>query len=306
MIHRPGQRIRLNTPRPQEPVGSPARAVRLLATVLAPTGLLTGLVFYFGRLHAYWLFDHFGVPLSVMQLTAQDYLVRGEDGLFEPLVVAAAATLIALWVYWFARGRLSDRAWDRVLVWLAPVALVLGLAGAGIAVAALVNRDLFTETYAIPGTSLALGVLALVWASHLRAAHHRRRLPPALAVAEWVAAFGLISVGLFWATADYAGAVGIGRAYEVEASLPDRPDAVVYSAKSLNLRVHGVTEVRCSAPDGAFTFRYDGLKLVLQSGGQYLLLPHDWNPDGGSAIVLPRTNDLRLEFTRVPATERTC
>lgn len=40
-----------------------------------------------------------------------------------------------------------------------------------------------------------------------------------------------------------------------------------------------------------------GLKLVLQSGGQYFFLPAGWTTAGGAALVLPRTDALRLEFT---------
>ena len=57
----------------------------------------------------------------------------------------------------------------------------------------------------------------------------------------------LVSVGLFWAVGDYAGAVGTGRGHDVEASLPTLADVVVYSAESLNLRVAGVGEMQCGA-----------------------------------------------------------
>jgi hypothetical protein len=39
-------------------------------------------------------------------------------------------------------------------------------------------------------------------------------------------------------------------------------------------------------------FRYDGLKLVLQSGDQYLFLPEAWSPGNGVAILMPRNASL--------------
>jgi hypothetical protein len=77
---------------------------------------------------------------------------------------------------------------------------------------------------------------------------------------------------------------------------------VVYSAKSLSLNAPGVRETRCQDPDAAYRFRYDGLKLVLQSGDQYLFLPAGWSPRDGVAILMPRSDSLRLEL--VPAAAR--
>ena len=108
--------------------------------------------------------------------------------------------------------------------------------------------------------------------------------------------FMLVSVGLFWAVGDYAGAVGTGRGHDVETSLPTLADVVVYSAESLNLRVAGVGEMPCQNPAAAYRFRYDGLKLVLQSGNQYLFLPANWTPADGAALLVPRSDALRLEF----------
>jgi hypothetical protein len=36
---------------------------------------------------------------------------------------------------------------------------------------------------------------------------------------------------------------------------------------------------------------------VLRSGNQYLFLPEDWTRENGTALVIPRTDTLRLEFS---------
>lgn len=53
----------------------------------------------------------------------------------------------------------------------------------------------------------------------------------------------------------------------------------------------------CKNSDAAYRFRYEGLKLIPQSGNQYLFLPASWAPTNGAAIVLPRSETLRLEFS---------
>ncbi|WP_410597536.1 hypothetical protein [Amycolatopsis sp. lyj-23] len=291
----------LRPPRAEAAPESPSKAVRLLGSVIAPTTVLTGLLFFFGRQHANWLLDYFGVPLSTMGLTAQDYLVRSADGLFAPIAVVLAAVLVLLWVYRFLRARLAETAWQRLLRAATPVAVVGGLAGVVVAGVGVVHPEAFATSYAVPGAGLSLGVLFLVAASRMPASRTPRPRPAAFATVELPAAFVLVSVGLFWAVADYSASVGVGRAIEIEGTLAVPPETVLYSAKSLNLTAPGVRETTCRNPDSAYHYRYTGLKLILQSGGQYFLLPVQWHKADGTAVVLPRTDALRLEFT--PATD---
>jgi hypothetical protein len=124
-----------------------------------------------------------------------------------------------------------------------------------------------------------------------------RSAPGAVVVAEWGAVFVLVSIGFFWTVGSYAIGAGIDRAHEFEVSLPSRSDVVAYSEKRLSLQAPGVREVICQYPDAAYRFRYDGLKLVQQSGNQYLLLPAGWTRAHGTAILIPRSEAVRLEFS---------
>ncbi|WP_324275271.1 hypothetical protein [Blastococcus brunescens] len=90
--------------------------------------------------------------------------------------------------------------------------------------------------------------------------------------------------------------MGWGGAVTLHRALPAQPEAVLYSAESLSLAVDGVTEVRCADPDAAYRFRYDGLRLVRQAGNQYLLLPATWDRADGTAVLIPRSTTVRLEF----------
>jgi len=113
---------------------------------------------------------------------------------------------------------------------------------------------------------------------------------------EWTAVFLLGTVGLFWAAGDYSAAVGTERGNQVIASLEDWPDVVLYSDARLNLATAGVREIRCSGVEGEGAYRYDGMHLIVQAGGHYLLLPTNWSSNR-QAIVISHTDDLRLVFT---------
>ncbi|MGH2619387.1 MAG: hypothetical protein ACRDHG_02285 [Anaerolineales bacterium] len=196
-----------------------------------------------------------------------------------------------------------------VLRVLAPLAGVSGMVLVALALAATFGNKVFASFPEAGGLSLSIGVLLLAYAVRLlRLLIAERRsgdLPssPAggIAVAEWGAVFILVSVGLFWAVNSYAIGVGISRGQQIERDLGSSPNVVLYSEKSLNLRVPGVREMVCSTPEEmpevAYRFRYEGLKFVLQSGNHYLFLPAGWTRNSGVALVIPRSDALRLEFS---------
>jgi hypothetical protein len=272
------------------------QVARFLAAVVAPTTLVTGLLFYFGWMHAYWFFDYFGVNSTLLGLSTVDLVMRSVDALFVPATVLGCAVLAALWAYTGIRSRLAGH--DR----LVPV-LLLMLAGLGLALALGGLVSVFTPTVlsqqvALAPLCLGGGALLLLVAVRLRRASRAdgRAVTSAAAVAEWAAVFTLVALSLFWAATDYSAAVGRAQAGQYAADLAGEPDAALYSERSLRLVGPGVREMRCQNPEAGYPFRYDGLKLVLQSGGQYVLVPSGWTRASGVAFVIPRTDSLRLEL----------
>ncbi|GGP53009.1 hypothetical protein [Saccharothrix coeruleofusca] len=294
--HRPAESGDVDLARP--------RALRLLGAVAAPTTLLAALLYFFGHQQAHHFYRYFGVEQTLLDLSTEYYLSRSVEGLYLPLAYGSAGVLLALWTYRLLRARLSDTAWRVLLEVAAPVAAVTGLTMVGGALAAAADPEPVTHLVGLPGLALAAGVLLVVSASRLRTAADRTgvRRSPAGATAEWVAVFALISLGLFWAVGDYSAAAGRSRAQHQEAVLPLLPEAALFSAEGLALP-ESVPRVECS--DSAYQYRYDGLRLVVQSSGQLLLLPSDWTP-GAEAFVLPRTDSTRLQFSSAPERSPRC
>jgi hypothetical protein len=287
------------------PSGLP-QLVNLLGTVVAPTTLLTSLLFYFGWSHAYYFYDYFGVNSTLLGLGTRDYVQKAVDGLFVPLLVLAGAGLLALWAHSLLRAHLALGSRHRALrlvAGMAAVGLVLAVGGFWSVFAVTALRRWLYGTAA--PLSLAFGVLLLVYAVHLWRSVVGARTPdpapgPAWGrVAEWAAVFVLVGLSLFWAANNYSVAVGRQRARQMVLQLPREPGVVLFSERSLSLAAPGVREVRCKDPQAGYRFRYDGLKLLPQSGDQYLLLPETWSRSNGVAILIPRNNSLRLEL--VPA-----
>lgn len=280
------------------------RALKVIGVVVAPSTLLTALLFYFGLLHVTGFFRYLGVNYTALDLTPTDFLLRSADGLFVPLTVLACGAVTVVWVHRLLAGR---RRRDRgsALPLLAAATVTTGTVLVIVSVIGVADRLAFAGRPEVPGLCLAAGVLVLAYAMHLVRVllGIQGDLRASAAVVEWGAIFVLVSVGLFWAVGSYAIGVGTGRGQDMHAALPTWPDAILYSERDLRLEGPGLREVRCTEPGAAFDFRYDGLKLVMQSGGQYLFLPAGWSRESGAAVLLPRTDTVRLEFA-APGTAR--
>ncbi|NGN94871.1 hypothetical protein G5C66_19280 [Nocardioides sp. KC13] len=283
-----------------------SRLGRIAAEIIAPTSLLTAVFFYFGWSHAYWFFDYFGVNSTLLGLTTQDYLMRAVDGLFVPITVAAVFGLTAVWVPTMLPERLHARIRDRIAPIATPAAAGVGLLLVVNGLSRILWRTPLNQSLAVAPLCLAAGVLLLWYAAHRRRAVRPGPTPEPRdhwkPWTEWSAVFAIVALSLFWAANDYAAAVGTTRAQEFVQNISGHPKVIVYSASRLNLDQVGVRELSCPGAEAAFGFRYDGLVLVLYAGDQYVLLPERWTPERGRAIVLPRTDGLRLEF--VPSSSR--
>lgn len=285
-----------------EPTDRLGAVIPLIGSVVAPTTLLTALLFYFGWAHAYWFFRYFGFDISLLGLTTQDYMMRSVDALFVPLTVSLTVGALLLW----AHSAVADRFFagptvrDRLRV-SAIVMSVCGLVLFAVGMAAIFVGTL-RETYHIAyPLSLGAGTILMLYASRL----HRKSLGPAkgrkgygsLPLLEATAAFLIVALSLFWAATNYAAAVGETRARQYEREFRTYPEAVLYSKESLHLDGPGVQTLACADPGAGYRFRYQGLRLMLRSSGQYFLLPEDWSPSDGVAIVVPEGDGVRLQFS---------
>lgn len=278
---------------------------KVFGSIVAPTTLFTALLYYFGWNHAYWLFNYFGVNSTVLGLTTGDYLQRSVDALFVPMSVIGAGGLLAMWGNAEIHSRLAAGSRPRLLRIALPIIASAGVLLAISGFVSIFTTTMLTRYLTAAPFSLASGVLLLTYTNHLRRSYPSKTPPVPkesdtltwAAAGEWASVFTLVAISLFWAATDYAAAVGTTRARDLLAQLPTSPSVVLYSNRSLNLNLPGVHQTHCHDQQSAYPFRYDGLKLILRSGNQYLFLPQTWKPTNGTAVLLPQSDTIRLEFT---------
>lgn len=222
--------------------------------------------------------------------------MRSVDAFVVPLTVAVGLSLIVI----AADRRLlqSDRAGGQWSLRVAEgLATVVGLVLLVIGMAYVVGASLIPGDV-IPALSLAIGALSLPYAATLRRRRVGSGAPAATAaLAVWVATFVLVGVGLFLAIGDYSARVGTGRAQATVTKLAGSPSVILFSTRGLALTYTGAQETVCPGIEGTYRYRYDGLKLILQSGNTYMLIPERWSPANGQAILLPRQDGVRLDYS---------
>lgn len=114
------------------------------------------------------------------------------------------------------------------------------------------------------------GVLAVLYAVHLRQLPGPPSLPPGRSSALHSFVAVITGVGLFTAAANYATVEGVLLAEQFPSHVTTLPGVVVYSPKRLHLDAPGVTEQVLAGKDSAYTVRYVGLRLLEHTGRQLL------------------------------------
>jgi len=292
-----------DTPAPASPFSGFSRLTRILGEFVAPTTVLTALLFYFGWAHVYWFFDYFGVDSSVLAPSMREYVMRSVDALFIPLIAIAIVGLVLMWGYIALPESIRHAPRSRwQLTTLAVVGVLVLLNGLSrLLVVTPPNRGLCVAPICIIVGVVLLWYLVWLRRNRLQKEHPTGRRSDAAVLCEWAVMFVLIAMSLFWIATDYSVAVGQTRARQAAAEIPYRPTVILFSEKDLHLNGSGIREVACvkdSGGDSAYRFRYDGLVLLIEIGDQFVLLPRTWERSRDTVIVLPKSGvgATRFEF----------
>jgi hypothetical protein len=283
---------------------SATRNLRALASVVgaaaAPPALVIALAYYFAVKRQEALALNFGIDTSVLDYSTQDYLLRGGDALFLALLFVSLTGLVAIAAH-VALTRHAAVTWSPALLRMTSLAMMA--VGVVLLVAGLVavfqplplNVLLQSLSFGVGMLLLAYGVYfyGQVRGSGFFHDPGRQDVNPLL-VTTIVLIGVVVFLSLFWTTKDLAQALGRGQALQLEDHLARQPGATVYSQRRLYLP--GVPEEELTG--GGYRFRYSKLRLLVRSGGRYLLIPDGWTRSSGAVFVLRDDDSIRIEFIR--------
>jgi hypothetical protein len=271
-----------------------------VSAFVGPATFAAALAFYFGWERTYTLLEAFGVDPSLVSYSAQDYILRGVDGIFTPLVLVSIAGLFGLGIHTLLAPHLASH--PNLTRWLARISVAIGFLLLAGVVLALVDVPLIGRYDLGSPIMLGTGVVCVSYGLYLSQSTGSAGLPSWVSYGLVLSAITLVGLSLFWATSVYAQAVGRTRAQDIADGLSAQPDAVVFSHDRLGIDSSDVvTETAVGDEHSAYRYKYDGLRLLLKSGGKFFLLPADWEQHRGTVVILSDTDAIRIAFVKAGA-----
>lgn len=285
--------------------------VELVGAVAAPVTVVTAVLFYFGWAYTRAFYDYFAIHHTVLNLSVRDYVLRSINSMLWPLIVGLTLAALWTWVHRLVVRTLADKHRQPLLRRLS---LALGVVGVTCFVTGVVGASvgdpytsLLRELLAPLG--LAAGVALVAYAGHV---YGRASRQPHVAVnsigvePRWLRPAGLglvavlVTINLLWAVTYYADALGRTHGYQLAVRhFSDQPAVVVHSTKRLFLDPFGgVKETPIGGKDAAYKFRYSNLRLLIQSGGKYFLVPSGYSVADPVVIVLNDNDAVSVQFIR--------
>jgi hypothetical protein len=275
-------------------------ALQGISTVAAPVSIVAALALYIGTVRQEALSGYFGLNVSVLGFTPQDYMLRSIDALV-PFLVGLCGVLLLLVIAWaLAAAGLQRHLHIRPFVAFAAIALGAILVTVGGWRLASLAKLPDNYLYLAGPLALGLGTALLVAGARLSVDHGLLKLRQ-LSATFWTigaaASVVLLLVALFWAANDYARIQGDKRAEEIAGALGALPGVILHSERQLHVSSPGVQEAVLTSVAGEHLYRYDGLHLLVRSDGKYFLIPTSWSRGGADAVlVLPDDEQVQLEF----------
>lgn len=271
-----------------------------VAGVIAPTTVLTALLYYYGYVATYAFFDYFGVDVAVLRLPTQDLVLRSVAVLYVPCAVILGLGIVYLLVRNWTRTTLpQERHWPRLrrIGWAAVVvgSALLVRAAVGIVRPSLAEAEFPATT----PTALGLGVLSVLYGRHLLRHATRRRDDRIPEGAVSLLAAGVVVLSLFWAANTFAAAYGRGQAADDSMKLGERPEVVLDTRERLflNAACAEETSLEPADPEQDYRYRHRGLRLLAVGSDRLLLIPDRWL-DGCEVLVVPDDDSVRIQFGR--------
>ena len=275
--------------------GAIERWSRIFTNYVAPTSLLISLFYYFGYIRSAALYSYFGLDLRALDLSTEDYLLRGVDALFVPVGCLMLLAMIGLWARWYSQILVANHIHLRPLVWGAYVTFVIGVALFMLGAIGVVVPQAVWWAYYAP-LLIGSGLLLVAFAGTLDPIQRRLARAGFQYRASMVLLLGLLILSVFWTANLYAQAYGVGRAETLRTELRQRPRVILDTKERLFADAPGVSETAL-LEGGEYRFRYRGYRLFAQSEDFLFLIPELWTPAAGSILATPDGPANRVQFS---------
>lgn len=285
------------TPATATKVLTPA-AVAVFTAIASQAALITALLYFFGRVRTSALYNYFGLNASSLGLSTSDYVIGSLNATLPPVIVCALAILAVL-----AATQHLDQAGDfiqqrpRIKRMTVIVTAVIIVACLVIVVNGIfpLPTAAYSRGYPLPvavlGIAAAVGMGRRLLSASARSDHTTDRW--------WsmtIAAFAL--AGVLWITDLFAAADGHREGRDIANTLrsPTSSDFVLFSVERLAISGPGIQSDEITTEGSRYRFQYSGLRLLVQTPREYIILPAYWQKGRDRVIVIPVDDSTRFDM----------
>ena len=283
----------------------------VVASIVAPTTLITAVCYYFGYVSIHEYLDYFGIDSNAIGFTTSDYIVQSIPR--SSVIIALLLAWVALtWVGVYARRLATAGRRGRLIRAMGWTAITVGVLGTvlGIAGVAYPNAVLTQFLWLTPA-ALGLGTVSMLAGFWMLATSKTRTAPRPVAAAEQaslVVAGVVIVLALFWLTDIFATTTGDNRAQTTAARLwPNETGVVLDTSQRLNAPSNLIVEspLPAATPEGArpqrVTFRYQCFRKLVVRGDRWVLVPARWTPEyrHGYAVIVTVDSSKLISLIRL-------
>jgi hypothetical protein len=268
------------------------RATKLVETIAAPIGAVTGFLFFFGWTYSGAYYGYFGINQRLLQYSVQDQLLQSAQPMFGTAVILLTV-VAALWGLDRASARLRQRP-DRLGGVARGIALGAGLLTGGVGLLSALGLRPLPGVLSARTAALfmLIGALVLVrirWQQE-HAGQARRTERVLLGAATLVA--------VFWVAAVYATDAGSQLAQYTDRNPARLPLVTLFSERYIDLPGSSIVVTTQRSPEGTPLYRYTGLRLMTYSNGRWILISGSYNGYRSTVTVVRDDPGLRLEVAR--------
>ncbi|MEV0669585.1 sensor domain-containing protein [Mycobacterium sp. NPDC050441] len=280
--------------------------IGVIGLVVAPTTLVTGLCYYFGYTSTRKTLAYLGIDSDAIGFTTNDYVTKSTGVLFVTALVALLTVTAVLGLCTYLRRVAAAGRHTRTL---RAVAWALGALGLACLLRGVVGviRPTFTPDEKLWLTPIALGVgaaLLVLAAWLLRATTPAPERPPvsALERALLAVSVAVLVLASFWATNIFATKVGEVAGINAAGELWAKETTVILdTGDRLALPeqlVRATPLTDASSPQGE-TFRYECFRGYAVRGDLWVLLPANWRPEFGYAVLVNADSSHRITLRTI-------
>jgi hypothetical protein len=279
--------------------------LKIVGSTVSQIAFLTALLYYFGWARTQAIFYYFGLDPKFVEYTTADYVLRSIPAIFEPIVISLLLALLLPTLHrYLVAPALRRRALSRRvslhlavitrtaafisysfifvnLIFQLSIGRFLGIALPMLLVATsfiLIYVDLLYRMGYLHPTAQALDKI-----SH--------SLTPIRTASLYLLSF----VGIFWAFGLYASVAGNQDATNINRSLSDQPEVILYSTHQLAISGPGISVNAIFQSDSKYRYQYTGLRIMTTPPGKYLLIPAEWRKGQDSVFFILDDASVRVE-----------